>query len=525
MRRRWTAALAIATAAASAGCSKKEPARDAAPASALPVVAAAASAPSSAPAASAAPPAKAAEAPAVPPSKLVLVAESDGAIRVLPGANRALIQGDTDYEIIDDAPTMNGHVFDSLAAYRKEGSFAGSIVDYGGRWPEAAWADLARNTERGNTNRDVFQWQGSSWGLAIDFGQWSEVTAVAPYTVPGPDGPRTSLVAGSVGGFMKRAVQIVATKGTRFQSTPFQGELCETRLATVYSLSATPDGSLFAVGDDCKDQNDLAVERFSPDGASKGVTTPPPGLAFLLPAEGEVGVATTIAAVSPTEAYLTGQTAARKPYFAAFDGAKWAPASLGPIQAPLNALRSGPDGTLWAVSAGKLFRKVHGAAWTPVELPEGARVTDVDAPATDVVWAWGPSGEKGTAVYRSRPFKEVLKLKEAKLERYSAECKTIFVVLYTISTTAAPDYDFPATRKALKGHTELAGSEFLVTTSYQFGAIVPDQDRGKKLIAAVKAEVKGSKPQLVCMRPNIGRRFAFDLATGDVKPLPVDTTK
>jgi hypothetical protein len=96
-----------------------------------------------------------------------------------------------------------------------------------------------------------------------------------------------------------------------------------------------------------------------------------------------------------------------------------------------------------------------------------------------------------------------------------------FVILYTISTTAAPDYDFPATRKALKGHTELAGTEFLVTTSYQFGAIVPDQDLGKKLVAVVKAEVKGSKPQLVCMRPNIGRRFAFDLATGEVKPPPV----
>ncbi len=265
------------------------------------------------------------------------------------------------------------------------------------------------------------------------------------------------------------------------------------------------------------------MERFGPDGVSKGMTTPPPGLALLPPAEGEIGIVATIAAVSPTEAYLSGQTAARKPYLAAFDGTKWAPTSLGPMTAPLNALRSGPDKTLWAVSAGKLYRKLLGGAeWTPVELPEGARVTDVEAPAADTVWAWGPSGEKGSAVYRSRPFKEVLKLKEAKLSRYSADCKTIFVVLYTVSATAAPDYDFPATRKALKGHTELKGAEFLLTTTNQFGAIVPDQDLGKKLIAAVKAEVKGSKPQLVCMRPNIGRRFAFDLATGEVKASPVE---
>ncbi len=70
-----------------------------------------------------------------------------------------------------------------------------------------------------------------------------------------------------------------------------------------------------------------------------------------------------------------------------------------------------------------------------------------------------------------------------------------------------------------------AGTEFLVTTTNQFGAIVPDEELGKKLVAVVKAEIKGSKPQLVCMRPNIGLRFAFDVATGEIKAPPVEGKK
>src|SRR5690349_4237742 len=112
---RRTAAWAVMVMAL--GCSKKDPAPADPAASARPEA-------SSAPAASAsAAPSPSAPAPAAsatarsagPPSKLFLVAESDGWIKILPGVSGGLLLGETDYEIKDDAPVMNGHAFDDLA--------------------------------------------------------------------------------------------------------------------------------------------------------------------------------------------------------------------------------------------------------------------------------------------------------------------------------------------------------------------------------------------------------------------------
>jgi Pirin C-terminal cupin domain len=209
-------------------------------------------------------------------------------------------------------------------------------------------------------------------------------------------------VAAASGGFGKREVRIEESYGPSVAPTPLSGDaLCTTRLASVLSLSATPEGDIFALGEGCQEGEGFLVERFGAKGASLGLTAIPAGAALVPPAEGERGAFFGVVAVSAREAYVLGQTAAKTIYFAAFDGAKWAPAPPGPFTAAPTSFGARPDGTLWAAADGKAWRKVPGAAWTAVELPDGARVTDVDAPATDMVWAWGPSGEKGSAVYRA----------------------------------------------------------------------------------------------------------------------------
>jgi hypothetical protein len=90
----------------------------------------------------------------------------------------------------------------------------------------------------------------------------------------------------------------------------------------------------------------------------------------------------------------------------------------------------------------------------------------------------------------------------------TAQCKSAFVVFYTASSMAPPDYDYPLTRDALKGHAEFADASFM-EVDYQgkrvFGAAVPTLELGRRLQALIQSKVVGSKPQLMCGRPQIKR--------------------
>lgn len=100
-------------------------------------------------------------------------------------------------------------------------------------------------------------------------------------------------------------------------------------------------------------------------------------------------------------------------------------------------------------------------------------------------------------------------------------CPQNLVVLYGFTKVTPVDYDFPATRKAVKGHTELSKVRFVVAKDGGerfFSGIVPDVATGKKLVALIEREVKGSKPQLVCAEPEIERELAIDLKTGEIVP-------
>jgi hypothetical protein len=95
-------------------------------------------------------------------------------------------------------------------------------------------------------------------------------------------------------------------------------------------------------------------------------------------------------------------------------------------------------------------------------------------------------------------------------------CATPFVLLYTLGKKAPADYDYPATRAALRGHREFAvpGVEFIEFERLErryFGARVPDFTLGAKLSKLVKETVPGSTPELVCHDPPPKRTLAVDL--------------
>lgn len=98
-------------------------------------------------------------------------------------------------------------------------------------------------------------------------------------------------------------------------------------------------------------------------------------------------------------------------------------------------------------------------------------------------------------------------------------CPQNLVILYGFTKVTPDDYDFPLTRKAVKGHTELSKVRFVVAKDGGqkfFSAIVPDVGTGKKLVELIERGVAGSKPQLLCADPEILRELPIDLATGEV---------
>lgn len=219
------------------------------------------------------------------------------------------------------------------------------------------------------------------------------------------------------------------------------------------------------------------------------------------------------------------------------------------------AMASDAQGNVYLITSGattSLFRIPPDGKAQPVVLPVDLRGASTGAPTVmakgpDDVWLFVPAGGK-LDVYRTKanaPKIEVAlpnpqeafwakraqadEAREAKAEQrrlvfakvFTSKCETPFVLLYTLAKTAPKDYDFPATRDALKGHTELAKASFVEFSrggQRFFGAIVPTGDLGKKLVDAVKGKVPGSTPQLVCDAPAPDRTLAIDLATGKMKP-------
>jgi hypothetical protein len=154
---------------------------------------------------------------------------------------------------------------------------------------------------------------------------------------------------------------------------------------------------------------------------------------------------------------------------------KWAPLEQGPLAQSGSDYARGPgggveleNGEVWmhSSSPGLLFRRTAAGAYGVVELPSGVGVSGVGlqdgkvlVAASNLLLGQGSGGVDWTQVnLDEKREKRVIGAQPA-----SPACKTNVVVLYGFTKVTPDDYDFPLTRKALKGQKSFSDVTFAVT--------------------------------------------------------------
>jgi hypothetical protein len=208
-----------------------------------------------------------------------------------------------------------------------------------------------------------------------------------------------------------------------------------------------------------------------------------------------------------------------------FDGATWKEIP-GPGGKPTEIGATGPDGALWVASGPSIFRRSKDG-WEEAPLPaDAAAPDDVAVDEQGVVWVSAGNtlfrtrrpGESGPGIAPKAPLAPRKPAKKfASLG--SPRCVSNLVLLYAFSRVTPADYDFPLTRKAIKGRKEYEGTRFVVVQDGGkkfFSALMPSFQLGQKLVKLIEKEVPNSRPQLLCAEPEILREVKIDLATGNV---------
>lgn len=198
-----------------------------------------------------------------------------------------------------------------------------------------------------------------------------------------------------------------------------------------------------------------------------------------------------------------------------------------------------PDGTLWLRAGDALHKRVGDAPWERVPLPSrDAEGHPAKLTPDRLVWLDGEvmivsdpgEPQEGTtaALLRTRKPTSVARAPAAspgagaavaRVLPATAACKDTFVLLYKLARTAPADYDFPLTREALKGHTELGAARLAETEEAgrrYLVAFVPTLALGQSVVKLVSDKVPSSKPQLLCGKPKVKRALQLDFRTGNL---------
>lgn len=284
-----------------------------------------------------------------------------------------------------------------------------------------------------------------------------------------------------------------------------------TTLLRPTAFGGTGAGALFAFGTRC--DGVPAVEVWPAGDKTSTVTESPGG----------VELEWNFASFATNDGDTAGALGGDKVLF--FDGKAWSVVENAPalVRGALAA-----DGTLWGVvDRGPLYKGDGKRGFEEVRVPGDAAVDDVGIASDGSVWISAGNALLSTSAPTGggKPI-EVAKASSGRDTKRKGpptfggpKCKSNVVVLYGFTKVTPDDYDFPLTRKALKGRTEFGKTRFVVTKDNGqkfFSALVPSFDEGKKLVALIENKVQGSKPQIVCAEPEIVRELKLDLATGEV---------
>lgn len=467
-------------------------------------------------------PAASAPAPA-PASPFLAVAELPAVSRVFPveGALFVAAQGKVQQED-EGTPSypvgvLRGDKLEFPKNFALEGWFH-RIDGIQGKWPDGV--DLIAVTDTGRAAlAEHFVLSGSGWrpkGPPCDghgCGGNSRFLGMAPH--------KGGLVAIQVAPLPFYPPQFEALQGPkpnlRFSPLP---KGCEDTPFVRIGVAVMPlifgslrDGTLLSYGRHCSDK--AAIEAWKPDGGASTVVTLP----FEETSEVSAEESGRLLRGPENGAWLLAG------HIFQFDGATWKEIP-GPKGQPVQLGATGPDGTLRVISGPSIFRRSKDG-WEEEPLPEGAFAPD-DVAVDDqgVVWV-----SAGNALFRSRRPGESspgIALKGAPTPRKPAKkfarpgsprCASNLVLLYAFSKVTPADYDFPLTRKAIRGRKEYEGTRFVVVQDGGkkfFSALMPTFELGQKLVKLIEKEVPNSRPQLLCAEPEIQREVKIDLATGNV---------
>jgi hypothetical protein len=291
------------------------------------------------------------------------------------------------------------------------------------------------------------------------------------------------------------------------------------------ALTSTSGGELLAFGRDC--QGPPAFEVWKPGAVRSDIIALPAGGSEGIDLESEVVLTAGVA----NDAWLLPDG---ERLFHYQDGA--VTSVTLPSARPCSDATVTHSGALWLLCSGRAFERV-GENWEPRLAPNDLLLDDIAAARDGSVWALGGglllqaaanAAVAGKApgvnaaqslalpVQASAGADAIQRAQRKRLPRLGGpHCATNLVVLYGFTKTTPKDYDFPLTRKALRGHPEFAAVRFVVTRDVGqrfFSAMVPNYEVGKQLQALIQRELKGSKPQVVCAEPEIEREVAIDLS-------------
>lgn len=410
------------------------------------------------------------------------------------------------------------------------------VTGIGGRWPDATWIATVHPLGRTGISR-LRHWNGKAWTGAAETRDGEIVFGIQPWI----GGRMLALV--QAGMLFEASFRVLSGNSNVTLPVPskpkVQESFCFTRVR-VEAYSALPSGDVFIVGPACDDDGTvpgLAIETWAP-GQKQGTLTAMPSF----DSAPDVHV-TAMAALAPNNVLvaLRGTGSSGQPdvnFLLLWDGQHWTEQPV-PIPSGVQQFWKGASGELFASGGnGSLWFKALDAEWTEIPLPrrlgDSAARTHVQSlwsPAAGDTWVIATPGPENTRSFllHTHPGKGALpspdemahKAQELRLPGPPTEyCETPFVLLYTLGKKAPPNYDYPATRAALKGNTDLQDKatfiEFEREGRRYFGAKVPDFDVGKRLSKLVKDKVPGSTPQLVCHDPLITRTLGIDLASGEL---------
>ncbi|WP_437691819.1 WD40/YVTN/BNR-like repeat-containing protein [Sorangium sp. So ce176] len=286
-----------------------------------------------------------------------------------------------------------------------------------------------------------------------------------------------------------------------------------------HAVGSTGDGKVLSYGRSCAGEPSL--ELWQPGARTSAIL----GL-DLAKREDHGGAPPQVLAGAANDAWIFDGFASR------FDGATWKEVEGPSPGAGVADAAVAGDGTLWVLSDGAVFAR-RGETWERTPLPEGVKAHDLATASDGTLWIaaggallrHGKPGERSgapagaTVPLDKAPGQAPMSSQRQLVKPGGPTCPRNLVVLYTFSKITPDDYDFPLTRKALKGHTEFASARFAVTRDGGrrfFAALVPSFDMGQKLSALIRKEVQGSSPNVVCADPEILRELTLDLKSGEV---------